>query len=303
MTHKKNKPDAETKTSTHEKKESSTKILTILVIASLVIVVFLAVKLQEKEGSPATTTTYAGQTAAAKEGDVVEIHYTGRYLNGTIFDTSRMEDARKLDLYNPNRDYQPIIFTIGLQEVVAGVEESVVGMKVGEKKTVTIPPEKGYGSWSPENIEEIPRVQNTSRVEEVPVDMFEASTGETAVVGKTIMLENMLWPIKIVNIINDTVYVEHSPENGTVVPTLFGDSTLTVIGDRIYARLDAEKGDELVTPYGNVKVLDATDDTLTIDMNHELAGQTIVFDIELVSINKVEDQFAIQLQTGEYIPP
>ncbi len=68
----------------------------------------------------------------AKIGDTVKVHYTGRLEDGTVFDSSL------------NRE--PLQFTIGAGELIPGFEESVIGMEVGEKKTVTIPPEKAYGS-------------------------------------------------------------------------------------------------------------------------------------------------------------
>ena len=68
----------------------------------------------------------------AKEGDTVSLHYKGSFEDGTVFDSSDTHGALK--------------FTIGKGMVIPGFEEAVVGMKLGETKTVTIPPEKAYGS-------------------------------------------------------------------------------------------------------------------------------------------------------------
>jgi peptidylprolyl isomerase len=67
----------------------------------------------------------------AKSGDTVKIHYTGRLVDGTVFDTSS------------NRD--PLQFTIGSGKVIPGFDEAVTGMAVGEIKTAEIPCEKAYG--------------------------------------------------------------------------------------------------------------------------------------------------------------
>lgn len=69
--------------------------------------------------------------AQAKEGDTVRVQYTGKLKDGTIFDTS---DER-----------EPLEFTIGKGEIIPGFERAVVGMKPGETKTATIPPEEAYG--------------------------------------------------------------------------------------------------------------------------------------------------------------
>ncbi len=67
----------------------------------------------------------------AKSGDTVRVHYTGRFEDGTQFDTSVGGD--------------PLEFTIGKGEVIEGFEQAVLGMNEGETKTVTIPAAQAYG--------------------------------------------------------------------------------------------------------------------------------------------------------------
>lgn len=67
----------------------------------------------------------------AKNGDSVKVHYTGTLEDGTIFDSSK------------NR--QPLDFRIGSGDLIPGFESGVVGMEIGDSKTITIPPEDAYG--------------------------------------------------------------------------------------------------------------------------------------------------------------
>ncbi len=69
--------------------------------------------------------------AQAKQGDTVHVHYTGKLGDGTVFDTSR--------------ERYPLQFNIGKGAVIAGFEQAVVGMNVGESKTVIIPVDQAYG--------------------------------------------------------------------------------------------------------------------------------------------------------------
>lgn len=69
----------------------------------------------------------------AKAGDTVFVHYTGWLTNGQKFDSS-------LDRG------QPFSFQLGAGQVIKGWEQGILGMKVGEKRHLTIPPELGYGS-------------------------------------------------------------------------------------------------------------------------------------------------------------
>lgn len=73
----------------------------------------------------------------AKTGDIVSMNYTGRLENGTVFDSN----------VDPKFQHvEPFEFTLGAGEVIAGWDKGIVGMKVGEKKTLTILPADGYGS-------------------------------------------------------------------------------------------------------------------------------------------------------------
>ena len=83
--------------------------------------------------------------AAAKQGDSVQVHYTGKLQDGTVFDSSR------------NR--HPLRFKIGTGQVIAGFENAVTGMLVGESKTVNIPPEEAYGQRREDRIVTLSRDQ------------------------------------------------------------------------------------------------------------------------------------------------
>ena len=69
----------------------------------------------------------------AKVGETVIVHYTGKLEDGTVFDP-RVERG------------VPFSFTLGENRVIQGWEQGILGMKVGEKKTLNIPPELGYGA-------------------------------------------------------------------------------------------------------------------------------------------------------------
>lgn len=66
-----------------------------------------------------------------KEGDTVRIHYTGKFEDGTVFDSS--EGGASLEM------------KLGCSEFIQGLEEGLIGMKAGEKKTICVKAEKAYG--------------------------------------------------------------------------------------------------------------------------------------------------------------
>jgi FKBP-type peptidyl-prolyl cis-trans isomerase 2 len=77
-----------------------------------------------------------------KNGDKVKVHYVGRLEGGEVFDSSV--------------DREPLDVEVGGAQVIQGFEEGLVGMEEGEKKTISISPEEGYGHRDPALLIEIP---------------------------------------------------------------------------------------------------------------------------------------------------
>lgn len=135
----------------------------------------------------------------AQAGDIVRIHFTGRLVNGAIFSSSQSDE--------------PVQLTLGSEQMIEGLDRALVGMQVGEKKSITVLPEEGFGPRRPELQQQVPR---------------------------------------------------------TALPE----------GVKVGDRLSARSGD---TPL-YVWVRDLDGERATVDGNHPLAGQTLLFDVELVSI-------------------
>lgn len=89
-----------------------------------------------------------------ENGNTVKVHYTGKFEDGSVFDSSI--------------NNEPISFQIGSKQVIPGFENALLGMTVGESKTVTLTPEEGYGSTRQEMIQEIQRAL-------VPADVTEGA--------------------------------------------------------------------------------------------------------------------------------
>ncbi|EMS32975.1 FKBP-type peptidyl-prolyl cis-trans isomerase SlyD [Mariniradius saccharolyticus AK6] len=138
----------------------------------------------------------------AGKGDAVKVHYTGRLLNGTVFDSS---EGRS-----------PLGFTLGDGNMIKGFDAAVYGMAVGDQKSVTIPCIEAYGEKREDMMLDIPMNQ-------VPPSIKPE-------VGMELSLQNQM---------------------GQPVP---------------------------------VKVVYVDEEKITLDANHQLAGEDLIFDITLVSI-------------------
>ncbi|RPH51194.1 MAG: peptidylprolyl isomerase [Desulfobacteraceae bacterium] len=79
----------------------------------------------------------------AKGGDTIKVHYTGRLTDGTIFDSSKKRN--------------PLEFRIGSGSLIPGFENGIIGMAVGDTKTVTIPDNEGYGPKNEDLVVQVKR--------------------------------------------------------------------------------------------------------------------------------------------------
>lgn len=81
----------------------------------------------------------------ASEGDTVQVNYTGKLADGTVFDSSVGK--------------QPLEFKIGSDTLIPTLEQAVIGMAVGGKKTITIAADDAYGPRLDNLVQDIPKEQ------------------------------------------------------------------------------------------------------------------------------------------------
>lgn len=94
-----------------------------------------------------------------KKGDTVRVNYTGKFDDGTVFDSSE--------------DREPLEFTVGEGEVIEGFDESVVGMSPGESKTITVSMEKAYGPHREDRVLAVNRNEFPPNIEPEVGQQFE----------------------------------------------------------------------------------------------------------------------------------
>lgn len=80
-----------------------------------------------------------------KEHDFVEIEYTGKLSEGTVFDTTSEKVAKDNNFKNHNRTFEPAIICVGEHQVLPGLDEALVEKELGKEYTITIPAEKAFG--------------------------------------------------------------------------------------------------------------------------------------------------------------
>jgi FKBP-type peptidyl-prolyl cis-trans isomerase 2 len=153
---------------------------------------------------------------AITTGDTVTIEYTGRLDDDTVFDTTDESVAEEAGLreQQPNREFEPLTVEVGEGNLIEGMEDGLLGLEAGDSETLTIPPEKAYGTESDGQTREFGREQ------------FESMVGQEAAEGMQVQAQG--------------------GANGTVT---------SIDGD-----------------------------TVEVSFQHPLAGETLTFEIEVLSV-------------------
>jgi FKBP-type peptidyl-prolyl cis-trans isomerase 2 len=97
--------------------------------------------------------------AQVKNGDTVKVHYTGKFEDGTVFDSSL--------------EREPLQIEMGAGEVIQGFEDALIGMSPDESKSINIPSDMAYGPHRPEMVVMTDKKQFEGQVEPKVGDRFE----------------------------------------------------------------------------------------------------------------------------------
>ncbi len=129
-----------------------------------------------------------------KSGDFVRVEYTGkRVADGKIFDSTNEKAARDAGIYNERLKYGPGLVIIGQQTVIQGLDEALQASKVGDSKTVEVPPEKGFGVRDANLVRVIPiaefRKQNLEPYPGMVLNLDGAAAMVKSVSGGRVMID------------------------------------------------------------------------------------------------------------------
>lgn len=105
-----------------------------------------------------------------EKGSLVLVDYTAKVKDtNEVFETTREEEAKKTDLYDPTRKYEPRLVSVGEAWVLKGLDEALAKSAVGDKMNVEVTPDKGFGERDPNKVRMIPQRKLGEKADEVRV--------------------------------------------------------------------------------------------------------------------------------------
>lgn len=224
----------------------------------------------------------------AQMGDNVTIDYV-LSVDGHVWATSISDVATKAGIYNASMNYRPLSFQLlAAHGLIPGLVNNVVGMKVGESKNFSIPPEEGFGPVNESKVFNISRDYNISRFQEVPMGYF-VTKNITVKIGTT--LPYSVGNVTIYDFTNDTVTLMQSVDAGQRF-TLSGlpQEVVDVTNDTIFIRFDIVAGDtyNVTDPVSGATMVEKATyvdgQRVVLDGNNPLAGKTLDVQVTLRSL-------------------
>lgn len=100
-----------------------------------------------------------------EKGDFIRVSYTGKTDEDRVFDTTDEDVAKANNIFNEKGKYGGDVVIVGAKHTVAGLDEDFVGKEIGYSGSVTIPPEKAFGTRNPELIENIPITKFNQKIQ------------------------------------------------------------------------------------------------------------------------------------------
>ncbi len=230
-------------------------------------------------------------------GDTVTVDYI-LTVDGEMIDTSIEQVARDNALYTPFKTYKPLSFKMELGGMlIDGFVNGIVGMKVNETRTFEIPPgDDAYGYYDQTRVYNVSRYYKFNALEEVPISYFEENnitleigTGFDTDIG-TVFIENVSNDTGIVTIMYVFQEGDGFSYNGfhhIVTGGLDENYSYTIMFDI------RENGTYYTTSLidrkpVSLKVTKLTNETITFDENHLLAGKTLEYTVTLLDLEKAQ---------------
>jgi len=88
--------------------------------------------------------------------DFVEVEYTGKLVDGTIFDTNVEKVAKDNGIYNEKSSYKPTLVCVGEKQLLPGLDAELPGKEIGKDYSVELNPENGFGKRNVKKIQLVP---------------------------------------------------------------------------------------------------------------------------------------------------
>ena len=299
-----------------------------ILLISLALVTLASCSLSDRgmvQPTTETTTESSGQTVekvkptAAADGTYVTVNYTLRdgAADGQILETTLYSVAQENGIEGEESNFQPFSVMLGAGQLIKGFEDGIMGLKVGDTKTIEVPPELGYGTGP--TLTTVPKFQiapvftitqdqsifedtitETVPRENLPDDMKNASVGQTftgannataKVVSTTdaditLEIENTNNPFYKKNVVVGATAESPTDDASYKITAMEGTGVTIEVTNKNspFYNKNFAVGESLDLPTGKIEIKEINEEEVVIAQAHPMAGKTLFFDVEVLDI-------------------
>ena len=184
---------------------------------------------------------------------------------------------------------EPVI--AGERTTVPGLSREIIGMGIGDEKTVTLAPADAFGESRPELIRRLPCEKTFPRTLELKREVFESRFGKAPVIGEP-MVSMPYVDSRVTAIREGLVRIAFSAEDGKIFKENFGAVSITVEEDRIEAALAPVVGAPFTIGRQRGYISAVEDGFFEVDLNHPLAGKSVTLELkieDLIKASRLQD--------------
>ena len=205
-------------------------------------------------------------------GDTVYVDYILSTSIGQVIDTS-FRNVAEIWMLNLSHGFEPIALKVGDNRSIPALEEALLGMKKGEDKEFTVPPEKAYGERNESLVMIFERTTVFPLYEELSVESFKTIFQEEPILSGVYSLN--YWNVTVTNMSGDMVTFFNDAKEGAML-THRGLVNIKVGGDNVTLTLDPIVNNTISTLEGTGRIVSVGEETYTVDFNHPLAGESLL---------------------------
>ncbi|MDY6989268.1 MAG: thioredoxin family protein [Thermodesulfobacteriota bacterium] len=254
---------------------------------------------QVKAGKKNVTIDLNEDPRIAQKGDLIRVDYTVTLEGGALIRTTLDEMAKgatceKAKSYEEPTSFAPEEILVGTEGSVPGLGDAVLGMAAGEKKSVTLSPEKAYGLRDEDKVVDFPRVKKQAKIVEMGPSEYMARYGTFPLEGAEVNYD-AYFDALIMEVAEDLVVLSLFPVEEGPIEDEFGTAVITEGESEMDITLTPKIGGNFYARNQDGRVVASDSDNFTVDFNHPLAGSSVVLDIELVSLTKASTFRATEL--------
>ena len=156
-----------------------------------------------------------------KKGQLILLDYTAKIKDsGEVFESTNEEEAKKHSIHDPNLKYMPKLVSVGEAWVLKGLDDALPETKAGEKKTIEVPPEKGFGA------------RDKGKVRMIPLRKL-GDDAEKVSVGDTVEIDNKKGIIRFIGSGRVQIDYNHRFAGKTIVYDIDVKQSLDADDDKI----------------------------------------------------------------------